>query len=92
MTGLTTVTHSNYSKATEQGNNFMYLACISWQLIVLTAINAADTQPHNDPPWAEEADDEVKDMVCTFVPLVDHCLWSLRLYRLHKKCQITMQS
>ena len=54
------------------------------QLAGLTAVNTADAQPHNDPPWTEEADDKVKEMVCTFVLLVDHRFLSLRL---HQKCQ-----
>ncbi len=28
----------------------------------------ADTNPHKDPPWADQADDEVKKMVGLILP------------------------
>ena len=37
------------------------------QLTVLTA-GDADTNPHKDPPRAEQADDEVKEMVGLILP------------------------
>lgn len=44
-----------------------------------TSINKADTDPHKDPPWAEETDNKMEEVVSGLVFLVDHPLCHLWL-------------